>query len=108
MGIEKRIAKIHEVTKLISSYQAFLKDWKRYLLVCKLIQDIGEATIYRCHKTKSGFPNLKWADMQKMRHDIAHCNHRIDLFLIWNTIIKDIPVLEKEILKIRKYVLSKK
>ncbi len=55
LDIEERIAKIHEVAKSFSSYQAFLKDWKRYLLVCRLIQDIGDATIYLCHKTKSAF-----------------------------------------------------
>ncbi len=64
--------------------------------------------LFTCVIKQKVLSKLKWADMRKMRHDIAHRYHRIDLFLIWNTIIKDIPVLEKEIPKIRKHVLSKK
>ena len=108
--IEESIIEIHAFSKAISSEKEFLNSRERQLILSKLIQDIGEAMNIISSKIRpeivEEYPHLEWSKMISLRHYIVHEYFKPDLTTIWQTVLQEIPTLEKEIPKFKNYVLS--
>ena len=64
------------------------------------IQIIGEAVNGTSSTFRNAHPSVPWQDIIAMRHLLIHQYFGIDLDEVWNTAKKDLPLLEKEIIKI--------
>jgi len=98
----------------LNHMKEFCEDLKYYLFEIKdfeelkkskLYQDaiirklelIGEASAHISDELKSNYMNIPWNKIKGMRNRLIHAYFGIDLNLIWEVLIKDIPILEKQI-----------
>ena len=98
----------------LNHMKEFCEDLKYYLFEIKdfeelkkskLYQDaiirklelIGEASAHISDELKSNYINVPWNKIKGMRNRLIHAYFGIDLNLIWEVLIKDIPILEKQI-----------
>lgn len=73
--------------------------------VIRNIEIIGEAArnIERRYPDFSGqHPDVPWEDIYLMRNRVSHGYFSIDLEIVWKTIQSDLPVLEQQILVLRR------
>jgi uncharacterized protein with HEPN domain len=68
--------------------------------VIRNLEIIGEA----CSKLEDTFkkdrPNIPWKEIVGMRNRLAHEYWDIDLEVIWQTVTKDVPRLQKQLLEL--------
>ncbi|HUX79966.1 MAG TPA: DUF86 domain-containing protein [Alphaproteobacteria bacterium] len=88
---------------------AFLKSELIQDAVIRNIEIIGEASrnidCYHPHFTAE-HPEVPWSDLYWMRNRVSHGYFTVDLELVWKTLEKDIPELEKQVQKIYKQLGS--
>lgn len=83
------------------SFDEFDHDSKTLDACLMQFQHLGETA----NKLKTNFPideSLDYSGIIGMRNFIAHEYLGIDIGIIWNTIVEDIPTLETEIKKLLK------
>ncbi len=79
---------------------AFLEDELVQDAVIRNIEVIGEAArnIERVHPDFSAkHPEVPWEDIYLMRNRVSHGYFSVDLEIIWKTVKRDVPVLERQI-----------
>ena len=72
-------------------YETFVKDEKTNFAVVRAIETIGEATKYVPDKVRARFPEVPWHDMAKMRDKVIHVYFGVDLQIVWDTVMEDVP-----------------
>lgn len=72
---------------------AFVKDRMRYSAVIREFEIIGEAVGNLSVGLKDGYPEIPWQDIKDFRNLLAHEYFGVDLEIVWNTIINDLPML---------------
>jgi uncharacterized protein with HEPN domain len=60
-----------------------------------VINRIGDASTKLPNEVKEVFPNIPWDDIRANRVLIAHVYHRINYDRVWETIVRDVPRLER-------------
>jgi uncharacterized protein with HEPN domain len=70
------------------------------LSLVKEIEIIGEAAGKISEETKNKYKTIPWLDMIDMRNHLIHVYFEIDLDILWDTIVNDLPPLVKELEKI--------
>jgi uncharacterized protein with HEPN domain len=97
---------ILEAIRRIKNYTAdmtvtsFLNDSLVQDAVIRNFEIIGEASrnIERYHQGfADNHSNVPWSDLYTMRNRISHGYFSIDLEIVWKTIERDLPSLNKEI-----------
>lgn len=63
------------------------------LATVKELEIIGEAATKVSAQTQALIPELPWADITGMRHRLVHAYFDIDLDVLWQTIVQDLPPL---------------
>ncbi|WP_374759839.1 HepT-like ribonuclease domain-containing protein [Mucilaginibacter dorajii] len=63
---------------------------------------MGEAANYITPENKALFSDMEWKQIIGMRHILVHEYFGSDFDLIWQVIIKDLPILKEKILMILK------
>ncbi len=76
---------------------AFLKDVMRREAVIRQIEVIGEAVRRVSVEYRALHPEIPWQEITGMRSKLIHEYDRINLYLVWDTVIRDIPTLIKQI-----------
>jgi uncharacterized protein with HEPN domain len=61
---------------------------------------IGEAARRISEETKRNLPEVPWTAINGMRNRLVHEYDDIDLDVIWDTLIKSLPILIKELEKV--------
>ena len=69
--------------------------------VIRRIEIVGEAVKNIPEEIKVKYTDVPWKKMAGMRDILIHEYFGVDLKLTWEVIIKDIPFLKKEMMKIR-------
>ena len=87
------ISMIKEYTNGLKK-ESFLKDKKTQDAVIREITVIGEATALISDLFKERHSDIPWGDMKGTRNRIVHGYFSIDLNIVWQLIIKDLPELE--------------
>jgi uncharacterized protein with HEPN domain len=69
------------------------------LALVKAVEIIGEAAYQVSPEARKDFAAIPWDDLVGMRHRLVHAYFDIDLDILWQTVIGDVPpllhVLEK-------------
>ncbi len=63
------------------------------LALCKLIENVGEASKGVTPVFRARHPNVEWSNAARMRDRIVHQYFEIDLDIVWSTVTEDFPVL---------------
>ena len=61
---------------------------------------IGEAASRLSPALKKHFPNVPWQAISGFRNYIAHEYFSLDLDIVWQTVIADVPLLEAQVREI--------
>lgn len=77
------------------SFGDFEKDEMLQDAVIRKIEILGEASNRTSEEVKNRFSDLPWDKMRAMRNILIHMYDELDLNIIWDTIIKDIPQLNR-------------
>ena len=87
---------VEEYTKGISEQQ--LKDDRLHLhATIYNVQIIGEAVYKLTNDFKQQHPDTPWSIIEKMRHILVHDYFKINFGVLWDVVMKDIPVLKKQV-----------
>jgi uncharacterized protein with HEPN domain len=74
-------------------------DRQLVLALVKAVEIIGEAAYQVSPEARKNFVAIPWDDLVGMRHRLVHAYFDIDLDIVWQTVIGDVPsllhVLEK-------------
>jgi|SRR3989344_185289 len=67
------------------------------------LEVIGEAVKNISQKTKADYPLIEWKKIAGARDVMIHSYFNVDLDVVWGIIKQDLPILKKEIEKIKEY-----
>jgi uncharacterized protein with HEPN domain len=90
---------IVEAAKKACSYLAgktreeFLKDTLCQDAVIRRLEIIGEAARRLSPDSRATLPGLTWNAMIGMRNVLIHEYDDVDLYIVWDTVQKDLPML---------------
>ena len=94
--IVEAISEIEQYTTSTDLSQFLANSMMRFACV-KQIEIIGEAANYITPETKALFNDTEWKQIIGMRHILVHEYFGTDFDLIWQVIIKDLPVLKEKV-----------
>jgi len=80
--------------------ESFINDIKTQFACIHAIYCIQESIyqIQKIHKDiRTLYPTIEWAKIIKLRTDIAHEYFQLHIDTLWQTVIADIPRLDREI-----------
>lgn len=106
MGDKQRLLHILEAISEIEQYtnkvemEAFLSNSMMRFASIKQIEIIGEAANFITAETKEKFSEIKWSQITGMRHILVHEYFGVDADLVWQVIVKDLPLLKIKIKQI--------
>ena len=63
------------------------------LSLVKEIEIIGEAASKVSQETRDLLPDIPWPDLTGMRHRLIHAYADVNVEIVWQTIIQDLPPL---------------
>ena len=86
----------------IENFEEFKKSKLYQDAVIRKLEIIGEASNNISEKLKMEYSNIPWAEMKGMRNRLIHAYFGVNLNLVWEVLIKEIPKLYKEINQIIK------
>ncbi len=69
------------------------KDRMLTLSLIKSIEIIGEAATNVSADYQHKHPQIPWLDIIGMRNRLIHAYHSVNLDIVWETVIKDLPPL---------------
>ena len=91
---------IKEFSRNISKGELISNRLKQSAIV-REIEIIGEASKNISENLKKEHQKIEWKEITGTRDKMIHHYFGVDIDIIWNIIKKDIPVLEKQIRKIK-------
>lgn len=97
--ILERLNKIIEFTKDMDD-QDFLNNNLVQEAVIRQFEVIGEATKKISSEFRNNYPTVPWKDMAGMRDKLIHGYEGVDYWIVWETVINDVPKIKDEIEKI--------
>lgn len=65
--------------------------------VMRKIEIIGEATNRISDDLKNLYPDLPWKKMKAIRNILIHMYDELDLDIVWDTAVNDIPIVKNRI-----------
>jgi uncharacterized protein with HEPN domain len=73
------------------------KDRMLQLALTRLVEVVGEAAARISEQTRTRYPSIPWSQIISMRNRLIHGYDVIDLDLLWDTLLEDIPPLVSEL-----------
>lgn len=91
-----------KISGFIKSHDAkeFFQDGILQDAVMYQLSVIGEALKNTTQEFKDNHEEIPWSKIIGMRNIVLHDYDRVNIQIVWNTIIKDIPELKKQIQQI--------
>ena len=97
--IEDIIESIGKIKKYVNnmSFDKFSKDTKTQDAVIRNFEIIGEATRQLSKDVKDKYPEVEWKSMLDFRNVIIHEYFGVNLKIIWDIILSELPPLEEKL-----------
>ncbi len=89
------------------SFRDFIRDEKTIDAVLRNLEIIGEAAKNVSEEIRQKCPQIPWKEIAGMRSRLIHAYFGVDLEIVWQTIVSDLPKLESELFKVMKREGSK-
>ena len=77
--------------------EKFEEDEVLQKALIRSLEIIGEASSKVTLDFKQKYPEVNWREMKLMRNKLIHHYFGVDLDLVWDTLVKEIPVLKQQI-----------
>ena len=90
--IRDALSKVTEYTRE-HDLDSFLKSNITQDAVIRQLEIIGEATKRISKAFKTNHSDIPWTDMAGMRDKLIHDYIDVDLWIVWNTAVADVPEL---------------
>lgn len=104
------IVRVRHILQAIEEIQDFIREikdeedfYKNTLVIRgveRCFQIIGEAAKHVPEDIVQAYPDVPWREMRTMRNFVVHDYSFVEKDILWDTIIKELPVLKPEIQKI--------
>ena len=92
------ILRIEEyIVEVEDNREAFDQDLEKQDAVIRRIEIIGEATKRLEKDFRDQYSEIPWRKMAGMRDVLIHEHDQIDLDLVWEVVVKDLPILKKSV-----------
>ena len=98
--IRESIKNIEDFSKGLNK-EKFSKDRLRQSAIIRQLEIIGEAVKNIPNHFRDRYPNIPWRKISGVRDVLSHVYFGVNIDRIWNIIEKDLPILKKEIKKIK-------
>ena len=82
------------------SEEEFKKNDVLAYAVIKNIEIMGEASAGLSEEIKSKNPQVEWREIKDMRNILVHAYSKINLDILWDTIVNKLPKLKEQIINI--------
>ena len=77
--------------------EQFRQDQKTLDAVVRNIEVIGEAAIHLEDDVAALRPAVPWRDVRAMRQVLAHEYFGVDAGVVWEPVVRDLPILRREL-----------
>ena len=77
------------------SHETFLNDFMFHDVLSMEIFQIGELCNHFSDDFRNSHPDIPWRDIKGMRNLFAHSFYEMDIEIIWNTALYNIPDIRK-------------
>lgn len=98
--ILESIKDIELFTKEISK-DSFFNNKEKQNAVVRSLEIMGEAVKNTSDNLKEKYPSISWREIAGTRDKIIHNYFGVDLNIVWVIIKKDIPILKKQVEKVK-------
>ena len=99
--IKKMIKYCNDINFLMERFNSDFEKYKTdisFQYACNMcIIQIGELANRLSDETKESSKNIPWRAIRGMRNLHAHDYENVDLEIVWNTLLKDIPTLRQSL-----------
>ena len=104
------LSSINAIEEFISDmdFKAFSNDRKTSSATIRELEVIGEAVGKVSVELKTEYQDINWRDIKDLRNLLIHEYFGIDLEIIWNIVIKDIPTFKNNIIRVSNYIKDNK
>lgn len=97
--INNSIKRIQEYTKGVE-YDSFLNSQMIIDAVVRNLEIIGEAAGNVPYELKDKYNAIPWLEMKALRNVLIHEYFGVNTEILWNIVMRDIPVLKEMVLKL--------
>lgn len=103
--MNKDILYLTHIREAIRNISNFTEGGKSEFIQSKLIQDavirnlevIGEATKKISKEVRENESDIPWKEMAGLRDVLIHDYFGIDIYIVWNVVINELPGIEEKI-----------
>lgn len=101
--LEYILENINDIESFLNgvSKKELINNKEKQNAIVRGLEVIGEATKNIPYNFKEECPEVKWKEIAGTRDKIIHHYFGVDLNIIWEIVKRDLPVLKKQILKIK-------
>ena len=92
--MREAIANIEEFLTGVSSSEEFVNNKILCHAVVYNLQCIGENVYRLSGEYVSAHPDIDWKSIEGLRHVLVHDYYNVNLELVWEILMKDLPVLK--------------
>ena len=82
------------------TYSEFENDFRTNFAVIRALEIIGEAVKRLPEDLYQGYPDIPWKGMAGMRDRIIHGYDNVDLQIVWDVVMRDVPQIKPKIAQI--------
>jgi len=82
------------------SFTQFEADYRTNFAVVRALEIIGEAAKRLPEDLRKRYPDIPWRGMSGMRDRIIHGYDNVDLQIVWDVVMRDIPQIKPKIERI--------
>ena len=88
------------------SFEQFEADFRINFAVVRTLEIIGEAAKRIPEEIREKYPEIPWKSMSGMRDRIIHAYDSVDMEIVWEVVISDIPRIKPKIQHVLKDYLG--